>query len=119
MLNEHQEQALLMNWCEVMEGAFPELKLLYAIPNGGVRHIGTAKKLKAEGVKPGVPDLCLPVARKGFHGLFSEMKRGKGGRLSDPQKWWAENLTKQGYRAVMCQGMAEAKKELISYLQTM
>lgn len=119
MLNEHQEQALLMNWCEVMEGAFPELKLLYAIPNGGVRHIGTAKKLKAEGVKPGVPDLCLPVARKGFHGLYIEMKREKGGRLSDPQKWWAENLTKQGYRAVMCQGMAEAKKELISYLQTM
>ena len=79
---EHQEQVALIHWAKMRSATLPELGLLFAIPNGGERHLFVAKKLKAEGVKPGTPDLCLPVARGGYHGLFIEMKRMKGGRVT-------------------------------------
>jgi len=114
---EEQEQAAVMEWAVLMEKQAPELALLFHVPNGGVRHPGTAARLKKLGVKPGVPDLCLPVARGGWHGLFIEMKRQKGGRLSDDQKAWLEALNDGGYRAERCDG-AEAACDLIwQYLQ--
>ena len=84
-MTEHDEQAALFQWAELMAAQIPELRLMFAIPNGGHRHIGVARKLKAEGVKPGVPDIFLPVARNKFHGLFIEMKFGRG-RLTKEQK---------------------------------
>lgn len=59
-------------------GEFPEVALLHSIPNGDWRGPGVAKKLKAEGVKPGIPDLCLPVPRGGYHSLYLELKNGRG-----------------------------------------
>ena len=54
---EHVEQAALFRWAEFARARLPELTLLHAIPNGGHRHKATAARLKAEGVKRGVPDL--------------------------------------------------------------
>ncbi len=62
---EHVEQVSLMRWAALTKRRRPELALLYAIPNGGDRHKAVAAKLSAEGVKSGVPDLCLPVPRLG------------------------------------------------------
>ena len=61
-MSEHLHQKALFEWADRMEGAWPELRLMYAIPNGGLRTKAQAGKLKAEGVKPGVPDIHLPVA---------------------------------------------------------
>lgn len=63
---EHWEQVQLFEWSENL----PELKLMHAIPNGGKRDIRVALKLKEEGVKPGVPDIFLPLSRGGKHGLY-------------------------------------------------
>ena len=54
----------------------------FAVPNGGKRHIHTAIKMKAEGVRAGTPDLVfvLPQGRAAFLELKSEE-----GRLSDAQ----------------------------------
>ncbi|MBU0991826.1 MAG: VRR-NUC domain-containing protein, partial [Proteobacteria bacterium] len=87
-LSEHMEQVLLVNMALKHEKEIPELKLLYAIPNGGQRHKAIAQKLKMEGVKKGVPDLCLPVAKKPYNGLYIEMKRRTGGNVSVDQKKW-------------------------------
>jgi len=114
---EHQEQVALMEFCESMTGVYPELRMLYAIPNGGKRSIGLAVKLKKEGVKSGVPDLCLPVPKKGYHGLYIEMKKVKDGKMTDAQKWWHEELFKQGYLSVVCYGMAAAKNVIMEYLK--
>ena len=113
---EEQEQAAVFEWVSLMQKQFPELALLHHIPNGGDRHPAVAAKLKAQGVKAGVPDLCLPVARGGFHGLYIELKRRKGGRVSDDQQAWIGELSAQGYRAEVCHGAEEACDLLYQYL---
>ena len=115
MYTEHQEQSMLIAWARLTESTWPELALLHAIPNGGWRHKATAGKLKAEGLKPGVPDLCLPVARHGYHGLYVEMKSKKG-RVQKSQRWWLEQLNAQGYKAVVCYGFAQAVDVITEYL---
>lgn len=114
---EDQEQAALMQWARTMEGRWPELADLHAIPNGGLRSKATAARLKATGVKPGVPDLHLPVARQGCHGLYIEMKRRHGGRISPDQLRWMEELTRQGHRCAVCRGWEEAKRVIEEYLK--
>jgi len=111
--SESEEQITVINWALWHEKQYPELALLHHIPNGGLRSKKTAAKLKREGVKPGIPDLCLPVARHGYHGLYIEMK-SKVGRLSDDQKKMIESLRDQGHYAVDCKG-ADAAIKLIEW----
>lgn len=73
-------------------------------------------RMKAEGLKPGVPDLCLPVARGGFHGLYIELK-AQGGRPTANQEQWIEKLTAQGYLAKVCVGFESAQHLIESYLK--
>ena len=112
--SEHAEQATLVQWLGI---AHPAVRI-FAIPNGGRRGKLEAMRLQLEGVSPGVPDLMLPTPRGKYHGLFVEMKRTKGGRTSAEQKDWLAYLTAQGYRAVVCKGFEEAKKEIECYLST-
>lgn len=114
---EAQEQQALMEWAKRQEGKNPELALLYHTPNGGSRVRAEAARLKAQGVKPGVPDLCLPVARGGYHGMYIELKRINGGRLSKDQAMWLEELARQGYYASVCKGWVDAAKAIIRYLE--
>ena len=93
---------------------FPDV-VIFAIPNGGKRHIGTAVKMKAEGVRAGVPDVCLPVARGGYHGLYIEMKDGKK-RPSEAQMWWLAMLENEGYRAEVAHSCDDAQAVILDYL---
>lgn len=113
---ESAEQAALMEWCAWNSGKYPELRLLFHIPNGGSRNKAEAAHLKRQGVKAGAPDLMLPVARGGFHGLFIEMKAAKG-RLSPFQAEWIAALRGEGYRAAVCYGFGEARDTLVRYLE--
>lgn len=114
---EHQEQATVIQWSTLLLNKCPLLAMLYAIPNAAKRSMALAAMMKAEGMKSGVPDLCLPVARSDFHGLYIEMKRKKGGGVtSKEQSWWKDALTTQGYRAVICKGADEAIAEIKSYM---
>lgn len=114
--SESVEQICLFRWAMCEEGKYPELALMYHIPNGGKRNITTAKRLKAEGVKAGVPDIHLPVARHGFHGLYIELKKMKGNSTTENQDHWLEALNAQGYYAVVCKGWVEASKTILDYL---
>lgn len=115
-LTESQLQILLFDWCHMNRQRYPELQLMFHIPNGGYRNIATAKRLKAEGVKAGVPDICLPVARGNYHGLYLELKTDKG-RLSKDQENWLFDLNKQGYLAEVAYGFDEAVKVIKGYLE--
>ena len=114
---ESAEQQCLFRWAAYQSGAIPELDLLYHIPNGGSRRKSEAGRFKAEGVKAGVPDICLPVARNGIHGLYIELKRQKGGRTSPEQEQWIRWLDGQGYLAVVCKGWEEAANLIERYLR--
>lgn len=94
---EAQEQITLFEWERLKRGKYPELDLLFHVPNGGSRNKAEAGRLRAEGVKAGIPDLCLPVPRGHFHGLYIELKRKRGGRIEPEQTAWLERLMKQGY----------------------
>lgn len=65
--SEATEQERVINWATFYAKDFPELALLHHIPNGGSRNQLEAANLKRQGVKAGVPDLCLPVPRNGKH----------------------------------------------------
>lgn len=116
-MTEHEEQVALMRLVEMHRGRWPELGMLFAVPNGGDRNVIVARKLKAEGVKKGVPDLCLCVPRGGYHGLFVELKRQKKGRISPEQVEWIKALRGQGYRAEICLGATEAWNVIQEYMR--
>ena len=114
---EAQEQEALFRWAQWLSGKYPELKLMHHIPNGGSRNPVEAARLKAQGVLAGIPDIFLPAARGEYHGLYIEMKRQKGGRLSEDQKIMIDALRHQGYRVVVCRGCEDAMNVIKSYLE--
>ena len=127
--SEHYEQVILFRWAQIerMSSHFPKiiigneqvsvLDFLHAIPNGGVRNKKTAADLKLEGVKSGVPDISFPYPTSRHHGLYIEMKRQKGGKVSESQKTWLEYLNKVGYLAVVCKGEEQARYTIIKYIE--
>lgn len=114
--SESQEQATLFTWAYMQREKYPELQWMFHVPNGGMRDKVTAAKLKREGVKSGFPDVALMLQRGGYFGLFIEMKRQKGGVASKEQKLWLAHLNEQGYKAVVCNGFEEARRQLLHYL---
>ncbi len=112
---EDVEQICLMRWAGFESGAHPELRLLFHIPNGGSRNRLEAANLKLQGVKAGVPDLCLPVPRGGYHGLYIELKAKKN-NPTETQKMWLSELDGQGYKTAVCWGWESAQKLIIEYL---
>lgn len=114
--SEAEEQTAVFNWAAVMARKWPELRLLHHIPNGGSRNAREAHNLRMQGVKAGIPDIFLPVARGGWHGLYIEMKRRKDGRLSDEQAAMLETLREQGYCAWVCKGANDAIELITEYL---
>lgn len=112
---EHAEQVALMQWARFNARRFPGLELLHAIPNGGARNAITGAKLKAEGVKPGVPDLCLPVPLHGRPGLYLELKRTAGSAITPAQREWHAALAAQGYAVVVCRGARDAMDAIEAY----
>lgn len=114
--DESGHQEAIIEWCAWNMQQYPELELLYHVPNGGKRDKATAAVLKRQGVKAGVPDLVLPVARCGYHGLYIELK-APGGSVQKSQKEYIKRLGKQGYLAVICYGWQETVELLRNYLE--
>ena len=120
--SEHAHQVALFGWTasNVVQIMYPELRFLFSIPNGFVGKAEKAK-MKAEGLKPGVPDIMLPIPRAFYHGLFIEMKKPamngeREGQTRPEQKVWLAYLESVGYRTTRCYGFHEARQTLLSYL---
>ena len=112
--SEHEEQAQFVS---MVEAAFPALSaLLFAIPNGANKSPVARLRFKAEGLRPGVPDMFFASARNGRHGLFIEMKRRRGGTVSPEQKEYIEALRSEGYSAEVCRGCDDAFAVFAAYL---
>ena len=99
---EHQEQSAVIGWWRSAHSQYnlPEFAL-FAIPNGGARDVITGARLKAEGVRKGVVDLCLPVQSHGFHGWWGELKRRNASPsdIKQEQREFIAYLKDAGYTA--------------------
>lgn len=113
---ESEHQKALFEWARFAQAVHPELEWLHHVPNGGKRDRATAARLKAEGVKAGVPDIVLPVARGGYFGLYIELKVD-GGKTSANQDRWLDALYDNGYMAVVCYGWTAARQVIEGYLK--
>lgn len=112
---EAQEQCVVISWANMQKNKYPELDLIFHIPNGGSRNFKEAMNLKRQGVKAGVMDLFLPVARKSKHGLWIEMKWDKN-KLTQQQKKWYFSMIDQGYEVEVCYSADEAIQVIKDYL---
>ena len=116
-MTEDQIQQAVIRWSRQanVRKMFPQLALLYHIPNERKCTPQQGARLKRMGVKSGVPDLHLPVARGVYHGLYLEMKTEKG-RVSANQTWWLERLRENGCCCVVCRCWEDAAHLLVTYL---
>lgn len=113
--SESVEQICLFRWAAYSLNKYPKLELMFHIPNGGRRDKATGAKLKAEGVKAGVPDICLPIPKGPYHGLFIEMKAGKNKPTAEQNKY-LKALDHNFYFTAVCYGWEDASKVIELYL---
>lgn len=117
MPSEHEEQVALFEWWRLYTATWRSLRpAMFAIPNGGARDAVTGARLKAEGVLPGVPDIFLAAPKGSCHGLFIEMKRRRGGRISPAQLRTMQELEADGYRCEVAYGWDHARRIITEYL---
>lgn len=114
--HEEHEQIAVFNWAAYVAGQYPDLRWMYHTPNGGQRSKATAARLKAAGVKRGVPDICLPRPKHGYAGLYIEMKVEPNKPTKD-QKEWLEYLAIVGYKTAVCYCADAAIKVILDYLE--
>ena len=113
---EEEEQKTVISWCRLNEERWPELGLIYHVPNEGKRSKATAAAEKAMGLRAGVSDLCLPVRRVWHIGMYLEMK-ALDGKLTKEQKEFLAAVSEQGYFACACWGADAAMKMIENYLR--
>ena len=106
---EHDEQCAVVQYCDLK--SIP----CFHIPNGGLRRKSEAARLKAEGVRAGVPDLCIPVARGRYHSLYIEMKDARGKPTAE-QVAWINRLRAEGMCAYVCVGADNAIELIDRYM---
>ena len=115
---ETQEQAALLQWWRAggrRSLGLPRHALLFAIPNGANKSPAMAARFQREGLLAGIPDLCLAWPSGDRHGLFIEMKRRRGGRVSEAQTAAMAALEAAGYACAVCRGWNEAVAALEAY----
>ena len=114
MNTEHSLQSTCVAYFKIK---YPN-HILFAIPNGGHRNIKTAVRLKAEGVLPGVPDICIPYPNhtKKFPGLYIELKNGSKGKVSAHQQKIISILIENGYKVEIIRTFDAFKSLIRNYL---
>ena len=127
--SETAHQTALMAQAALHRKQYPQLKWLHAIPNAN------SHRMVGEGVRGGVPDVCLPYPMRNisdinlygtakYAGLYIEMKvesrrKHKNGGLSDEQVECIAYLRKVGYYVAVCYSWIEAWKAIEDYLNGM
>lgn len=115
-MSEHDEQCAFVEYVRARANQVPELRWLYAIPNGGARNVVVARKMKAEGVVRGVWDIHLPLARGGHNGLYIEFKFGNN-KLTPEQREFGAFIEAQGHKTGVAYSAEEGIRILEDYLR--
>lgn len=102
---EYEEQCSVFSWAKWCK--LHGIDMMYATLNGVRLPIGLARKMKRAGLCAGPPDINIDAARHGFHGFRGEMKREKGGVVSETQQEWHDRLRTEGYYVIVANGANE------------
>lgn len=114
---EHDIQCAFFQMVRLHEERHPVLKMVFAIPNAGAgAQRGQAGKMKAEGVRAGIPDIFCAVPVGIDSGWWCEFKRPKA-KLRPEQKEMGEQLLVRGYSVCICYSAEEAWLRLRDYLK--
>ncbi|SRR6266852_1074709 len=117
--SETSQQQALFAWAGLNQKTYPQLKWLHAIPNAN------SHRMVAEGVRGGIPDVCLPwpkiIADYWWHGMYIEMKtqkrrNQKNGGLSEDQIKFIDYARSVGYQVEVCYGWEQARDRIMEYL---
>jgi hypothetical protein len=108
---EYDEQVAVFDWAKWCK--LDGIDMMYATLNGVRLPIGLARKMKRAGLCAGPPDINIDVGRRGYFGFRGEMKREKGGVVSDTQQEWHNRL--QAERYFVC--VAKGANEMIGYIK--
>lgn len=114
--HESVEQECVFRWAAMNQNRFPDLEWMFHIPNGGTRNATEAECLRRQGVKAGIADICLPVARGGYHALYIELKRIKGSRKTKDQEDFINAMNARGNLATFAYGWQQAVEIITDYL---
>lgn len=119
MTESEHARALIKWWGYASKRYDLEPEDLYHIPNGGSRAGGKVEgaRLKAEGVRAGMPDYHLSVSRGSWPGLFVELKTERG-RTTPQQRKQIARLESRGYLVVVAHGWDDARQAISAYLET-
>jgi len=120
---EHNEQVMVISWCDLNKEKYPCLGRIYAIPNMGKHHVSFRVKQAREGLKKGMLDLCLPFPKRAEEnlqlysvcGLYIEMKIRPNG-LSPEQKEWKEYFISVGYEVVVAWSADQAIESIKNHV---
>ena len=113
---QHPEHAMQAAFFVMVDGDRRTKHLpIFAVPNAARRSPRQGAWMKAEGLRAGIPDLQLDVARSGFHGLRIELKAGKNQESEEQTKVLA-SLRRRGYKTMTCYSADAAIDEIQDYL---
>ena len=114
---EGNEQTAFFTWLQLQHPSV--FDIAYHTPNGGHRSKSEGGRLKGQGVKAGVPDVCIALAKGGYFGLYIEFKATPphDSAVSSSQYDWLINLEKNGYKTVVCKGLDSLMAEVEAYLK--
>ena len=116
LIPEDVIQRMVFDWAETVEYRYPCLRLMYHTPNEGKRTRSEGGKLKRMGLRRGVPDICPPVARGRYHGLYIELKSASG-TVRREQKEYLEALREEGSCTAVCRSAEECENFITEYLR--
>ena len=114
---ETSEQEAVFEWAALSSSRYPELRLMYHIPNEGKRSAQNGAQLQRIGLKKGVPDICLPVPHGCYSALYIELKKDSKSKPTPEQKWFVDQLNRAGNCAIVCYGSEAAIEAIKKYIK--
>jgi len=114
--SESSIQQAYFQWVRIKERSDYRYEAIYAIPNAGLRTKQNGSRMKAEGMKAGIPDIFISVPISNYAGLYIELKK-EGGKLSQTQKSMLGLFNRLGYKTLVCYSLKELIEATEKYMR--
>lgn len=115
-MSESREQQIIFEWASWQKNKYPGIEAMYHIANEGKRSASSGSRLKREGLKSGVSDICVPVAKCGYNNLYIELKSGKN-RATKEQLDFISLINKYGGKALVVYEADNAIEVIKAYFE--